>query len=185
MGSLRGTLNMLSEKDNKRISKFLKERGFASLQDYYRSWWWSQKRAEVSQIRPQKCTVCGTSDALNLHHKSYERLGKENLADLIWLCEPHHMELHYKYSKNLKKSIKNRQSKNVKAGGLYGVTERFVKANTTRKVKKECRAKRNSIRKLKRELQREVWKKPKRLRSEEEKQLHELYYNLKKRIKAS
>jgi hypothetical protein len=42
------------------------------------------------------CGVCGAKENLDLHHKSYKRIGNERLSDLIPLCRTHHYELHEK-----------------------------------------------------------------------------------------
>jgi hypothetical protein len=38
--------------------------------------------------------VCGTADHLQLHHRTYARLGRERLRDLILLCGDHHKFAH-------------------------------------------------------------------------------------------
>jgi len=40
------------------------------------------------------CECCSVSKGLQLHHKSYKRVGCERLNDLVWLCEKCHSELH-------------------------------------------------------------------------------------------
>lgn len=39
------------------------------------------------------CVVCG-SERVQLHHRTYERLGRERLTDLVPLCAEHHTEAH-------------------------------------------------------------------------------------------
>ncbi len=43
--------------------------------------------------RPQACFACGQENVV-LHHRTYERLGRERLSDVVPLCNSHHMELH-------------------------------------------------------------------------------------------
>jgi hypothetical protein len=44
--------------------------------------------------RPQDCVLCGTSERIHLHHTTYERLGRERLADLVPLCHRCHSMVH-------------------------------------------------------------------------------------------
>jgi hypothetical protein len=46
----------------------------------------------VSTLR-QQCAVCWDPH-VDLHHKTYRRLGEELLDDLVPLCRDHHDELH-------------------------------------------------------------------------------------------
>lgn len=61
---------------------------------YLRSPHWQDIRARyrASQM-PQACVVCGAS-RVDLHHRTYERLGAELLTDLVPLCREHHGEAH-------------------------------------------------------------------------------------------
>jgi len=44
----------------------------------------------------QVCYICGTDEKINLHHKSYKRIGAEKLNDLLPLCSKCHMLVHTK-----------------------------------------------------------------------------------------
>lgn len=53
-------------------------------------WQWIKKKK-----RDKRCFVCGIKKNLNLHHRSYVRLGNEDLKkDLVWVCQKHHYLLH-------------------------------------------------------------------------------------------
>jgi hypothetical protein len=68
--------------------------GFQSLREYRDSDLWRQAKARYqSSDYPQRCLVCG-APGFELHHRSYERLGKEELFDLVPLCRGHHQKLH-------------------------------------------------------------------------------------------
>lgn len=43
-----------------------------------------------------RCYCCGKNKTLQLHHKTYKRVGKERLTDLIWLCADCHQKVHNK-----------------------------------------------------------------------------------------
>jgi hypothetical protein len=52
---------------------------------------WRNMRKDIVRLRGNKCERCGTnSSSLQLHHKNYERLGKELTSDLELLCLPCH-----------------------------------------------------------------------------------------------
>lgn len=40
------------------------------------------------------CAACGSRDKLHVHHMTYERFGRESLADLKVLCDPCHKAVH-------------------------------------------------------------------------------------------
>ena len=62
--------------------------------DYIRSKEWQQvkKRYRASNL-PQDCHVCGTRP-VEMHHKTYKRLGSERLTDLLPLCRTCHQLVH-------------------------------------------------------------------------------------------
>jgi hypothetical protein len=65
------------------------------LEDYYDSSVWAQrKRRWVSEGGVMECFVCGSADRVDLHHKSYIRLGEEHHDDLVPLCRQHHHDTH-------------------------------------------------------------------------------------------
>jgi hypothetical protein len=60
---------------------------------YLRSAHWRdvKKRYRASKF-PQSC-FCGET-RVDLHHRTYKRLGRERLSDLVPLCRKHHDEVH-------------------------------------------------------------------------------------------
>ena len=72
----------------------LNQLGFNSLEEYQRSELWLRtKELYRRSDYPQRCLVCGGRD-YDLHHRSYARLGTEELFDLVPLCREHHQCLH-------------------------------------------------------------------------------------------
>ena len=54
---------------------------------------WSETREKYFNQFGHLC-LCGNT-ATEIHHKTYENVGKENLfIDLVGLCEPHHRDVH-------------------------------------------------------------------------------------------
>ena len=51
--------------------------------------WWRDHRS----ARRRRCQVC-RSTHYDLHHRTYVRLGRERLRDLVPLCRRHHERLH-------------------------------------------------------------------------------------------
>jgi hypothetical protein len=51
--------------------------------------WAATRKATLKRDRNQ-CQTCLSTESLEVHHKTYERLGNEDLADLITLCSECH-----------------------------------------------------------------------------------------------
>jgi hypothetical protein len=84
----------LSRRQRKFLESNLAKHGFDSYRGYIRSqaWWDTKERYRASGL-PQDCVVCFVPN-VELHHKTYARLGNEPLTDLVPLCDLHHDELH-------------------------------------------------------------------------------------------
>lgn len=68
--------------------------GFVSYEEYLDSERWRQtKQQYYASDYPKHCLVCGWHE-VELHHRTYVRLGKEELFDLVPLCREHHQQLH-------------------------------------------------------------------------------------------
>ena len=85
------------------ISK-LQSIGYSSYREYLNSDHWKTTRknffSRSQRIIKMKreggicCEFCRTSGKINLHHKTYERLGCERTTDLIILCDGCHQTVH-------------------------------------------------------------------------------------------
>jgi hypothetical protein len=84
------TAPSLSKRQLKFLGSQLATYGFRSYRDYLRSDHWHElrERYRASQL-PQVCFVCWDPN-VDLHHKTYKRLGEERLTDLLPLCRLHH-----------------------------------------------------------------------------------------------
>lgn len=73
------------------------DRGLAPAQ--YKSymgspaWRATKERWRDRRPRRRRCQVCGARH-YDLHHRTYVRLGRERLRDLVPLCQRHHHALH-------------------------------------------------------------------------------------------
>jgi hypothetical protein len=65
-----------------------------TYKSYIQSDEWRRVRERYRASRlPQTCHVCNVA-RVDLHHKTYKRLGNERLTDLVPLCRDHHTEAH-------------------------------------------------------------------------------------------
>src|ERR1700722_1531258 len=78
----------------------------AGYRGYINSIAWQEVRARYWQSKlPKTCFVCGTDQGpLELHHRTYKRLGCERLTDLLPVCRSCH-ELTHKVHKARGKSL--------------------------------------------------------------------------------
>ena len=62
---------------------------------YLRSKKWQHKKQDfrASKLFKNGCHVCGR-EKVDIHHKSYKRLGQERLTDLVALCRTCHDAVH-------------------------------------------------------------------------------------------
>jgi 5-methylcytosine-specific restriction endonuclease McrA len=65
-----------------------------SYQEYLDSEWWQRRRARTMQADEYSCRLCSSTESLNVHHRSYERLGCERDQDVITLCRDCHAKFH-------------------------------------------------------------------------------------------
>jgi hypothetical protein len=63
-------------------------------EEYRQSRHWIELSRAVRQA-DKVCQRCGFPYELNVHHKTYERLGHEDLKDLILLCRSCHAREHF------------------------------------------------------------------------------------------
>lgn len=68
--------------------------GYESYGDYLRSSAWRALRRRYAEERPWLCHICGAEQGLHLHHRTYERVGREELDDLMPLCAGCHDLVH-------------------------------------------------------------------------------------------
>lgn len=68
-------------------------------QDYLHSTTWQRSKNRFLKVlkyrrKTPKCKICSSTKNLNLHHKSYKRIGKERKGDLCFLCGSCHLLVH-------------------------------------------------------------------------------------------
>ena len=57
-------------------------------------WKTTRKRFWESKLHNGACYSCGSKEKLQVHHKTYRRIGKERLTDLCLLCDECHGRTH-------------------------------------------------------------------------------------------
>ena len=62
--------------------------------NYMRSITWRIKRQMAFAYYGKTCVLCGATSRLQVHHRTYKRLGHERLTDLIVLCGTCHKRHH-------------------------------------------------------------------------------------------
>lgn len=63
-------------------------------QAYLQTDGWKKRRAWALQFWGNRCALCNSPDKPEVHHRTYERVGKELLSDLIVLCDKCHARHH-------------------------------------------------------------------------------------------
>jgi 5-methylcytosine-specific restriction endonuclease McrA len=86
------------------------------------------------------CLICSKTDELHVHHRTYKRLGREWLQDLLAICSECHGDLHRKYDELMKKD-----SSRSKALTLKYVHERLPKAKERMKEAKVVKRKKRRL----------------------------------------
>jgi hypothetical protein len=62
--------------------------------EYLASPEWRERRDRAIERAEGRCQLCNSDKRLNVHHRTYERLGYERDADLTVLCEDCHQHFH-------------------------------------------------------------------------------------------
>lgn len=65
--------------------------------EYIASEEWTQRRERYFSDRPKRCRACNSRRYIQLHHKTYDRMGNEIDSDLVPLCVLCHEEVHRRH----------------------------------------------------------------------------------------
>jgi hypothetical protein len=57
---------------------------------YLQSDHWKEMRRLALEYADYRCQLCNSPECLEVHHRTYERMGRERLADLVALCADCH-----------------------------------------------------------------------------------------------
>ncbi len=61
-----------------------------TYEEYLSSVEWRDRRSILLDRFSHKCQICGSSAKLQIHHRTYERVGNERIEDLTVLCDACH-----------------------------------------------------------------------------------------------
>ncbi len=64
--------------------------------EYLRTPEWAEKRKQTLIRDDHRCRLCYSNEKLEVHHRTYQRRGREDLNDLTTLCESCHEHFHSK-----------------------------------------------------------------------------------------
>lgn len=107
------------------VDKMLRDLGYRSYTEYLRSEHWRALRRRffakswrVASMRERFgttcCEFCGCTDRpVELHHRTYKRLGREKLTDLVLLCGDCHSTVHRTHRRN--------------GGSIWGATKQVAR----------------------------------------------------------
>ena len=93
----------------------------------------------------QSCFNCHQKDRLQVHHKTYRRLGREWLGDMIALCPECHKNLHEKFNELVIERPEKAKAKLLRYAHKH--------LPESRKRKEECRAKKRETKKRRKQKQ--------------------------------
>lgn len=68
--------------------------GYKDYSAYLSGDHWQTIRDRLIAVRGARCEICDANEPLNLHHRTYERFGRELDDDLILLCLACHDGVH-------------------------------------------------------------------------------------------
>lgn len=75
---------------------------------------WREFRKKVFEHYGKKCSECHRTKQLDIHHLTYENIFNEKLEDVKVLCRKHHAKVHGIKLVEVKKTKRNRISKEVR-----------------------------------------------------------------------
>ena len=92
-------------------------------QDYLTTKHWTALKKVIKEQYSNACSLCTSSENLHVHHRSYERIGREFWGDVILLCAKCHELFH----KNCKAGLQFTQKLSDEIPAVTKKKERFTK----------------------------------------------------------
>lgn len=84
--------------------------GKNAYSDYMKSPEWSERKKKYFLNHERKCRACYSKSYIEVHHKTYARLGQERDQDLVALCRRCHRSLHAEQKRTGENLWKNTES---------------------------------------------------------------------------
>lgn len=128
---------------------------------YLKSDHWKSMRRAALERAEGRCQVCNSAKLLDVHHRTYERLGAEKPIDLTVLCRRCHDLFHATAKLTVSRPRKSPKAKKVarvcECGCGRSVKHRFAPGHYQR-LEKHAKAKAQKAKKqVMAERRREVW----------------------------
>ena len=113
-----------------KLYNFIVGSKYTSYKNYLQSEHWKdvKRRFYKSKLNHKKCYVCGRQGKLQLHYRTYKRIGREYLHDLIQLCGTCHLAAH--------KLLENARTKGNTRINLWTAAKRLKKIRPKRRKRK-------------------------------------------------
>jgi hypothetical protein len=101
---------------------------------YLQSDHWIALKKRFYKKYPRQCAICESKGQVDLHHRTYKRLGKERITDLVALCREHHSAFHEEHDFSF----------------MWQKTKSFIRINKISSEKEREKAQRSFDRKIER-----------------------------------
>lgn len=112
-------------------------------QTYLRSAHWAGVRQAALERAGHRCQVCNADHRLDVHHRTYERVGRESPMDVTVLCRPCHDLFHDQGKLGAGRTAKVERpaaSRVCECGCGMPVKRRYVSGHFQRQQKRAARA---------------------------------------------
>lgn len=76
----------------------IKELKTMPYSEYLQTSEWQEKRKKALKYALYRCQMCNAAEHLDVHHRTYERRGNEDIEDLTVLCRSCHDHFHKRTS---------------------------------------------------------------------------------------
>lgn len=73
--------------------------------------WKAFRRFYFAKKKPKVCDFCKLKKKLDLHHVTYERIGREKIGDVVAICRSCHDEIHALFDVNRNKGLQSATDK--------------------------------------------------------------------------
>ena len=90
-----GRCMRLQHKDNPEMLDTINDNWKYMYGDYLKSHQWKDKAKQAKERAGNRCQLCNSPNKLQVHHRTYERIGLEDNSDLIVLCDSCHRKFHF------------------------------------------------------------------------------------------
>lgn len=87
-------INKLIDDEYTRFNLSLRDAWFYHYNEYLHSAEWRIKRQDILERDEFACSICESKENLQVHHVTYDNVGKEQHHELLTLCKSCHTKIH-------------------------------------------------------------------------------------------